>query len=402
MLTVAEGGIILAGGSNGEVAYSLDDGDTFTKIPEDIGDIDVQVIADANYSENGIIYASIDKGVYRWSIGVSTTWQRITKESEIASLAVGSEGTLYALKPNEGVIRLLNPSAPNRAEIDLIDLPAGGNFPILKLLSSSEQNELWTIDAANDVIYCLTDTLCRVTLVLDTPSDGAIIMPGPTACYASHLGLGWEELPETAMYEVAIYLDSDCTQRVWLGNSDTTSVLITDEDNSAGLSAGATYYWRVRSVAPLKSPWSEPRSFTIGLGVVRATCPANGTTGVGITDIGFTWNTQPGATEYEFVLSKRADSTSPLVADRVTSTAYAYSGTLEYGTTYFWGVRITKPAPGPLSVFTFTTRAALVETSPPKQAEAVSPTTTPVWLWLIIGTCVALLAVVVILVFRTR
>jgi len=401
MLTVAEGGTVLVGGSNGGVAYSLDGGDTFTKIPEDVGNGDVQVIADINYKGNGIIYASTDKGVYRWSIGTSATWQRIVKEGEISGLAVGSEGTIYALKSNASVIRLLNSSTSNGAEIELIDLPAEGKFPILKLLSNSEQNELWIIDAASDIIYYLTDTLCKVTPILDAPPDGAIIMPVPTGYYASHLGLSWEELPGATIYEVAIYLDSDCTQRVWLGNSDSTSILIVDEDNSARLTCGKTYYWRTKSIAPLKSPWSESRGFTIGFGGVQATCPANSATNVRITDIGFTWTMQPGATEYEFILSKNFDLTNPLVADRVTSAAYEYTGTLEYGTTYFWGIRIIKPALSLLSVFTFSTRVAPAEISPVEIPPSISPPAiTPIWVWVIIGICVVLIAVTLILIFR--
>jgi hypothetical protein len=383
------------GGSNGEVAYSLNGGNTFTKIPEDIGEGDVQVIADINYGENGIIYASAGEGVYRWSIGASTTWQRIVKESSIASLAIGNEGTLYALS-SEDVIRLLNPSTSNTAEIDLIDLPAGNSFPILKLLSSSEENELWTIGADSDIIYYLTDTLCKVAPILDAPSEGATI-PLDSIGRVSHLSLSWNELPEVTIYEIAIYLDSDCTQRVWLGNSDTTNILIADEDNTAGLTAGTTYYWRTRSITPLKSSWSELRNFTIGLGSVRATCPTS-TTGVPVSNISFTWNSYPSATEYEFTLSQKADLTAPIVAEKVSSTAYEYTGTLDYGTTYFWGVRITKPAFGPLSVFTFTTRAAPVKISPPISP----PVITPIWVWVLIGICVALVTVTIILIFRTH
>ncbi len=401
MLSVAEGGTVLVGGSNGEVAYSLDGGNSFIKIPEDIGDGDVQVIADINYRENGIIYASADKGVYRWTVGTSTTWQRIAKEDGAVGLAVGSEGTLYAIKPSEGVMRLLNPSTSNRAETDLIGLPAEGKFPILRLSSSPEENELWTFGAVNNVIYYLTDTLCKAAPSLDTPSAGATISLDSTG-HVWHLYLKWSELPEATIYEVAIYLDSDCTQSVWLGNSETTSILVTDGNNSARLTAGSTYYWGARSIVPLKSSWSELRSFTIGFGGVQATCPATGTTGVEISNAVFTWTTQPGATEYEFILSKNADLTNPLVVGRVTSTAYAYSGTLEYGTTYFWGVSVTKPALGLLSMFPFTTRAAPPEISPPAQVEVVSPVITPVWVWLIIGSCVALLAAVIILLFRTR
>jgi hypothetical protein len=398
MLTVAEGGTVLVGGRNGEVAYSLDGGNTFAKIPDAVGTGDVQVMADINYRENGIIYASMDEGVYRWSIGVSTIWQRIVKESGVEGLALGNEGTLYALKSDKYIIRLLDPSTSNGAEIDLVDLPAAGKFPILRLLSNSEQNEVWTIDTTNDVIYYFTDTLYKATPALDTPPDGATIALSAMG-RVNYLSLKWNGLPEATIYEAAIYLDSDCTQRVWLGNSDSTSVML--RDGSAQLISGRTYYWRVRAVAPLKSPWSEPRSFTIGVGDVQAISPASGTTGMSISDIGFTWTSDSSATKYEFTLSQNADLTDPIATVRVSSSVYVYTGTLDYNTNYFWGVRITEPALGPLSVFIFSTKASPVEISPPGQVEA-APVITPIWVWIIIGICAVLIAVTLILIFKTR
>jgi hypothetical protein len=398
MLTVAEGGTVLVGDRNGKVAYSLDGGNTFSEIPHAVGAGDVQVMADINYRENGIIYASTDEGVYRWSIGVSTRWQRIVKESGVEGLALGNEGTLYALKSDKYVIRLLDPSTSNGAEIDLVDLPAVGKFPVLRLLSNSEQNEAWTIDTTNDVIYYFTDTLYKATPALDTPPDGATIALGACGC-VNYLSLRWNRLPEATTYEAAIYLDSDCTQRVWLGNSDSTSIML--RDDSAQLTSGSTYYWRVRTVAPLKSPWSEPRSFTIGVGDVQAISPAGGTTDMSVSDIGFTWTSDSSATEYEFTLSQNADLTDPIATVRVSSSAYMYTGTLDYNASYFWGVRITEPALGPLSVFTFRTKTSPVEISPPGRVEAAS-VITPIWVWIIIGICVALIAVTLILIFRTR
>ena len=398
MLTIAEGGTVLVGGRNGEVAYSLDGGNTFSEIPDALGGGDVQVIADTNHRENVIIYASTDKGVYRWSIEVSTRWQRIVNESGVEGLALGNEETLYALKSDQYVIRLLDLSTSNGAEIDLVDLPAVGKFPVLRLLSNSEQNEIWTIDTASDVIYYFIDTLYKASPVLDTPSDGATIALGAMG-RVNYLSLRWTGLPGATLYEASIYLDSDCIQRVWLGNSDSTNVML--RDGSAQLISGRTYYWRVRAVAPLKSLWSEPRSFTIGVGEVQAISPASGTTGMPISDIGFSWTYDSVATEYEFTLSQNADLSSPIVIARVSSSAYMYRGTLNHDTSYFWGVRITEPALGPLSEFIFSTKASPVEISPPGQVEAAS-VITPIWVWIIIGICVALIAVTLVLIFRTR
>ncbi len=47
-----------------------------------IGNGDVQVVADAAYQENGIIYATTDAsdiGIWRWTIGLSTSWEQIDK-----------------------------------------------------------------------------------------------------------------------------------------------------------------------------------------------------------------------------------------------------------------------------------------------------------------------------------
>jgi len=398
MLTVAEGGTVLVGGKDREVAYSLDGGDTFSEIPHDVGDGDVQVMADVNYKENGVIYASTDEGVYRWSIGVSSRWRQIVNESGVEGLALANEGTLYALESDKYVIRLLDPSTSNGVEIDLVDLPAAGRFPVLRLLSDSEQNEVWAIDTANDVIYYFTDTLYEATPDLDTPPDGATMALGACGC-VNYLSLSWNRLPEATTYEAAIYLDSDCTQRVWLGNSDSTSIML--GDNSTQLISGRTYYWRVRTVAPLKSPWSEPRSFTIGVGHVQAISPASGTTDMPVSDIGFTWTSTSSATEYEFTLSQNADLTDPIATVRMSSSAYTYTGTLDYDMSYFWGVRITEPAVGPLSESTFRTKTSPVEISLPGRVEAAS-VITPIWVWTIIGICVALIAVTLILIFRKR
>jgi photosystem II stability/assembly factor-like uncharacterized protein len=398
MLTVAEGGTVLAGGRNGEVAYSLDGGDTFSEIPHDVGDGDVQVMADINYKENGIVYASTDEGIYRWSIGPSTRWQAIANENGVEGLALANEGTLYALESDKYVVRLLDPATSNGLEIDPIDLPAAGEFPVLRLLSNSEQNEVWTIDTANDVIYYFTDTLYEATPALDTPADGATIALGACGC-VNYLSLSWNRWPEATTYEAAIYLDSNCTQRVWLGNSDSTSIML--GDNSTQLISGRTYYWSVRIVAPLKSPWSEPRSFTIGVGHVQSISPVGGANDMPVSDIGFSWTSVSSATEYEFTLSQNADLTDSTATVRVNSTAYTYRGILDYDMSYFWGVRITEPALGALSVSTFRTKASPVEISPAGRVEAASAIT-PIWAWTIIGICAALIAPTLILIFWKR
>ena len=60
MLAVSDNGNIFAGSTDGWVAYSTDGGASFTEIPIPVSFSlsDIQVVPDANYTANNIIYAS--------------------------------------------------------------------------------------------------------------------------------------------------------------------------------------------------------------------------------------------------------------------------------------------------------------------------------------------------------
>lgn len=74
---------ILVGGQDGDVSYSKDGGDTFTKL-EDIPTIDglVTVAFDSYFDTNNTIYAATalagnKNGIYRWVIDTSTEWKNL-------------------------------------------------------------------------------------------------------------------------------------------------------------------------------------------------------------------------------------------------------------------------------------------------------------------------------------
>ena len=442
MLAIAESGTILVGGRNGDVAYSTDGGDTFIKIPEDVGDGDVQVVADANYEEKGIIYAATnipDEGIWRWTIGVSTTWQQIdgaiTAQENwqcIAGLAVGSEGTLYALRSEPasgssgGVTRSLNPLAPacTQVEFDLVNygLPVGTAFdpttvfpntpPYLKLSGDAEQNELWAIDTTGQRIYRFQDTLCKFGPTLETPAAEAVIPLGACSCgYVTSLFLHWEELSETETYEAAIYLDPEGTLSVWSGSSNCTDIMAVGSTSPAKLVSGTTYYWRVRSTEPIKSPWSEIWSFTPALGAIPAvTSPSAGATNVPIRPV-FTWNSGAKATSYEFMLATDSEFTDVVIAmtgaDALPTAAWGCDRTLDYSTPYFWKVRpISATSHGEWMTNVFTTEAAptalLSFQSSPSSPLPGSDSVTPSYLlWVVIGIGVTLVVALLVLVVRT-
>ena len=441
MLAIIDSETILVGGRNGEVAYSTDGVTSFNQISEAIGSGggDVQVVADVDFSENGIIYAATnlpDEGLWCWVIGVSTEWEQIDKSitelgegQRISGLAVGSEGTLYALRSEPagdttgGMTRWLLPSCPTCIdfEYDFINfsLPQGAAFdptavfpntlPYVKLSGDAEQNELWTVDTANQTIYRFQDTLCKFGPSLDAPADAAVISLGPCPCERPpRLVLDWEELDDVTEYEIAMYLDEDSTSEVWTAHSDYDGLIATGGDSPAPLSSGSAYYWKARVDEPIKSPWSEMRSFTLALIKARGFYPAPGATGVSVRPA-FTWDSAGQNTGYEFLLARDSQFSDVLVsmigADALTSTSWGCDRDLDYSTTYFWKVRaISATSYSEYVTGVFTTQAAssppASHSSPPPSLPEPTPSV-PFYLLVIIGLGITLVIILLVLILRT-
>jgi photosystem II stability/assembly factor-like uncharacterized protein len=376
MLALAGDETILIGGKDGRVAYSTDGGESFSLIRKAIGGGtgDVQVAADARFAENGIIYAATniaDEGIWRWTIGVSDEWEQIDESitelgggQRIGGLAVGAEGTLYALRlePDGGVIRSVNPTAPDPEDVEfgLVNraLPAGAAFdptplfptlPYLKLAGDITQNQLWTIDTAHEIIYRFRDTLCKLGPIPVAPRAGDIITID-SAGYIIDLILQWEEIAGAREYEVAIYADAGATQEIWSGTTTGMAINATRGNNPVKLASGTSYYWRVRATQPIESLWSEVRSFASPLGIEEwsplvtpdGVSPLPGANNVPIRPA-FSWDPADGAAGYEFVLAKDNGFTEVVVdfsgADALPSAAWNCDIDLEYSTSYFWKVR---------------------------------------------------------------
>ena len=443
MLAVVDEETILVGGRNGDVAYSTDGGESFTQVGDAIGSGsgDVQVIADADFSENGIIYAATnlpDEGLWRYIVGISDEWEQLDEDitelaegQRISGLAVGPEGTLYALRSEPagdttgGMTRWLCPSCCQECmdfEYDLINfsLPRGAAFnstavfpntlPYLKLSGDAEQNELWAVDTASQTIYRFQDTLCKFGPSLDAPADGAIISLGPCPCERPpRLILEWGELEDVTEYEVAMYLDADSASEVWTVHNDHEVVIATGCDDPVPLSSGTAYYWQARADAPIKRPWSEIRSFALAFMEVEGLYPVPGATGVSVRPA-FTWDSVARATGYEFVLARDSEFTDVVVAidgaDALQTTAWGWDRDLEYATTYFWKVRaISATSCSEWGIGVFTTETALIALPQPQSSSTPSlpepMPSVPFYLLVIIGLGVTLFIVLLVLIIRT-
>jgi hypothetical protein len=449
MLTIVDEATILVGGRNGDVAYSTDGGESFTVIDEVIasGTGDVQVVADADYHQNSTIYAATnkaDEGIWRWVIGVSTEWEQIDQSitelgngQRVSGLAVGTEGTLYALRmelassTSGGVLRTLNPSEVDTDDIefDLVnyDLPTGTTFdptsvfpntlPYLKLIGNAEQNELWTIDTAHQLIYRYQDTLCKLWTTLISPGAGDIIPVGSTG-YITNLTMCWEGLEGATEYEVVIYLDSEATRTEWSGTSTSTAIVATGGTDPARLARGTEYYWRVRAIEPIKSQWCQTQPFAASLAEAQWTplsdpsgmSPTCGATDMSITP-DFCWHPVDGASGYEFVLARDSGFSDVVAAktgaDALTTNVWECDTELDYATTYFWKVRaVSAVSDSEWGVCLFTTTAApsTVGQSPTTSSPTVISTSSipPHLIMVLVSIGAALVISLIILIVRTR
>jgi hypothetical protein len=110
------------------------------------------------------------------------------------------------------------------------------------------------------------------------------------------------------------------------------------------------------------------------------------------------------------VLSENPDLSSARASTEQSGTAYAYSGTFDYETTYYWQVSAWKDGVmlSQSDIATFSIAPEEVMPPAPEPSEPVvidipaKQEITPTWIYAIIGIGAALAAVVIVLIVRTR
>jgi len=243
-------------------------------------------------------------------------------------------------------------------------------------------------------------------------------IPIDSSGYVTSLILKWEELAGAKRYETVIYADSDATDEVWSETTKGNGVTATSGKGSAQLISGTTYYWRVRSIEPIRSLWSQFQSFTPVLGAAQwsplaastGISPFPGTTNMPIRPI-FTWQPADGATGYEFMLARDNEFSDLVVtmtgADALTTTTWACDQDLDYTTTYFWKVRaISATSHSQWGTGVFTTEAASSAPLPPQSSAPPSPPpaptpSTPFYMYGVILIGVLVVVALLVLIIRT-
>jgi len=135
------------------------------------------------------------------------------------------------------------------------------------------------------------------------------------------------------------------------GTSVDESELVDVTINTIGMEAG-NYSAIITVDAPqaMNSPQSIPVNLSISSKKqltldpswtpgVQLLAPTNGYTGVKVRLASFSWSPGPEVTRYQFDLAADSEFKSLVVTATTTTTGYAYSGTLNYSTIYFWRVK---------------------------------------------------------------
>ncbi|MGB2854214.1 MAG: hypothetical protein WBC55_07170, partial [Dehalococcoidia bacterium] len=161
------------------------------------------------------------------------------------------------------------------------------------------------------------------------------------------------------------------------------------------------YFWRVRVFDPDYSSWSDVYEFktTSTTLFTTGTAPsiADGSPSPGATNVPlkptFSWGTIGGFDYYELQVATDANFSGLVIDEETEGTAYTPNENLDENATYYWRVK------GSSATQESSWSATGVFTTGPEEVPAAG---TPAWVWvmIVIGTILAIVVIVLIMVTR--
>ena len=189
-------------------------------------------------------------------------------------------------------------------------------------------------DGSSDWSASWSFTTDMATPTLSLPTNGlsnATIAPT----------LNWSAISNASSYDVEVSTDGTFSKLV-----AAKSTITTNTTNLTGLTAGTTYYWRVKANGTsISSNWSATWSFTTAIIAPLLVGPANNTSSIALNSV-FSWSST-GAALYEIeIATKNTFASTTIVSKNIALNTNSFTATgLKTRTTYFWRVR-SKSADG--------------------------------------------------------
>ena len=283
--------LLVAGSSNGRVAYSTDGNSSWTKLSdEDFDETDLVQVTATGLADGDFIIAASNDEIYSWELGEASDWDDISPEGRYTgnvTYGIGIwEGVLYALADNTTdsiLARTLTPTSdsPTWSLVESAGETFGVGPTALRASVSGDVTKLWAIDNdASMALFSYKDSLATVSVTSRAPADGADIPFNTVSGEAEQIVFSWVcPSDSVADYDFEIATDTDFDEIVisesvakssgtW-DSGDIISKIVgpgASGDFDIRFMPDTTYYWKTRvdAAGPVRSAWSETRSFTTG------------------------------------------------------------------------------------------------------------------------------------------
>jgi len=243
----------------------------------------------------------------------------------------------------------------------------------------------WRVRARNNDGYGPWSDVWQFTTIVPVPNKVTLSSPANNSTgLNTSLIVYWNSVLYASGYDLQVSLNSTFTSLTY----DITNITNLNYSIS-GLTAGTTYYWRVRArniagVGPWSDTWNFATQANLPVKVVLVS-PANNSTNLP-NNPQLKWNAANYADSYKLQVATDNSFTNLVVNQSgLTGTTYDLSG-LNYNQTYYWRVRGTNIAgDGPWSdIWDFKTMIATLPSqvslnSPIDQETEVPSSTTLTW-----------------------
>lgn len=285
---------LIVGSTNGYVSYSTDGNSSWTKIGKAAGGDNIVVTA-SSLADEGYIYVGTheteDSYLYRWQIGVSSKWTKMTTDmtptdakggipANYQVFGIALQGDILYANTASGTdgksmtFRTLNPTGDPTVYWSTRESTALFDVGPQALKVGGGNNKLWAINSEGPSLYSFTDTLVDVVPTLTAPKDGFLDKVNPISGYATDITFSWKK-PSSEVDEYNLYIYDDDGNRVFAKSVASTSTSVscvvgrdlsdTSTSSTFTFQPGETYSWKVRvsSAGPIYSGYSEVREFSI-------------------------------------------------------------------------------------------------------------------------------------------